>query len=66
MRPTFHSVICFSFILNRFIFFSVDPNYNQTPSFDEKIVQTYPYPFGEMAREMVLASGMETLIDRKI
>jgi hypothetical protein len=44
----------------------VDPNYNQTPSFDEKIVQTYPYPFGEMAREMVLASAMETLIDRKI
>ncbi|EFX86324.1 hypothetical protein DAPPUDRAFT_313305 [Daphnia pulex] len=44
----------------------LDPNYNQTPSFDEKIVQMYPYPFGEMAREMVLASGMETLIDRKI
>jgi len=51
---------------NRCILFIVDPYYNQTPSFDEKIVKTYPYPFGDMAREMILASGMETFIDQKI
>ena len=44
----------------------MDPYYNQTPFFDEKIVKTYPYPFGDMAREMVMASGMENFIDQKI
>jgi hypothetical protein len=44
----------------------VDPYYNQTPYFDEKIVKTYPYPFGDMAREMVMESGMENFIDQKI
>jgi len=44
----------------------VDPYYNETPTFDEKIVKTYPYPFGDMAREMVMASGLETFIDQKI
>ncbi len=37
----------------------VDPYYNETPTFDENIVKSYPYPFGEMAREMIYASGME-------
>ena len=47
-------------------FFLVDPYYNQTPYFDEKIVKTYSYPFGDMAREMVMESGMENFIDQKI
>ena len=42
----------------------MDPNFNQTPSFDENVVKTYPYPFGEMAREVMLASGMEHLVDQ--
>jgi hypothetical protein len=43
----------------------VDPNFNQTPSFDENVVKTYPYPFGDMAREVMLASGMENLVDQQ-
>ena len=32
---------------------SVDPNYNKTRDFDEDNIQTYEYPFGEMAREVI-------------
>lgn len=44
----------------------MDPYFNETPTFDETIVKTYPYPFGDMAREMVMASGMENFINQKI
>ncbi|KAK4002361.1 hypothetical protein OUZ56_004195 [Daphnia magna] len=43
----------------------MDPYYNETPSFDENVIKTYPYPFGEMAREMVAASGMNNFINAK-
>ena len=32
---------------------AVDPNYNKTPVFDEFNIQTYEYPFGDMAREVL-------------
>jgi hypothetical protein len=57
-------ITCLSFTPS--IFLTVDPYYNETPTFDEKIVKTYPYPFGDMAREMVMASGMENFINQKI
>ncbi|XP_057376449.1 uncharacterized protein LOC130697557 [Daphnia carinata] len=44
----------------------MDPRYNETPFFDENIVKNYAYPFGEMAREMIAASGMENLIGKNI
>ncbi|KAI9563498.1 hypothetical protein GHT06_010961 [Daphnia sinensis] len=31
----------------------LDPNYNTTPVFDENNIRTYPYAFGEMAREVL-------------
>lgn len=31
----------------------MDPNFNKTPIFDENNIRTYPYPFGEMAREVL-------------
>lgn len=31
----------------------VDPNFNKTPVFNEDVIRTYPYPFGEMAREVL-------------
>ena len=31
----------------------VDPRYNEIPLFNETNIKTYPYPFGEMAREIV-------------
>ncbi|KAI9563497.1 hypothetical protein GHT06_010960 [Daphnia sinensis] len=30
-----------------------DPNYNATPVFDENNIRTYPYPIGEMIRELL-------------
>lgn len=33
--------------------FIVDKNYNKTPTFNESNIQTYQYPFGEMAREVL-------------
>ncbi|XP_032790024.2 uncharacterized protein LOC116927145 isoform X1 [Daphnia magna] len=31
----------------------MDPNFNITPVLDENTIRTYPYPFGEMAREVL-------------
>lgn len=31
----------------------VDPRYKEIPLFDESNIKTYPYPFGELAREIV-------------
>ncbi|XP_046448567.1 uncharacterized protein LOC124197245 [Daphnia pulex] len=33
--------------------FYLDKNYNKTPTFNESNIQTYQYPFGEMAREVL-------------
>ncbi|KAI9561780.1 hypothetical protein GHT06_012741 [Daphnia sinensis] len=43
-----------------------DPYYNETPIFDENTIKNYRYPFGEMAREIMAASGMEKLIGKNI
>jgi len=32
----------------------VDPDYKKIPSFDEKNITTYKFPFGEMAREIMM------------
>ena len=32
---------------------TVDPHFNKTPVFDEFNIQTYEYPFGDMAREVL-------------
>lgn len=66
MSNTFFITIVISpHICNTSLEFLVDPYYNETPSFDENVIKTYPYPFGEMAREMVAASGMNNFINAK-
>ena len=39
----------------------VDPYYNETPYLDEKIVQNYKFPFGQMAREIIDISGIDVI-----
>lgn len=61
----FITIVISPHICNTSLEFLVDPYYNETPSFDENVIKTYPYPFGEMAREMVAASGMNNFINAK-